>query len=613
MLIFLRLSKIKKVNKISSLLVVFIILATSFSAHAATTEQFEDATIQQDLLIQNQQKTTEFNIRQRDIEVLEKEKDDGKRCILLNKIIVLNSKVLSQEDRENLTKPVAGRCLDVQMLKESVSSINEYYRKKGYVFARITLPKQDVAADGVLKFKILGEEIAKKTPKKKAIEIPKGAKKILEIEVKKGKVMKSKFTENGFFDRLRNFLTFGKIDEEIDLETIKQGVFQMNRLKSNNAELQVEEDQKNGKKRIVVSNKKSFPARFYAGQDNLGNRKTGIRRSKIIGGFDNLLSLNDNVNLSYTTNLNDPHAEKNFNSFSGDISLPFGYNTISLFYAMGDSRRVSGSSVIKGYSNKKTVAIDRLLKRSNNLNANLLFDLTSKESLGYVDGDKVTSSERQLTIATIGTKINYAFDGNTRLYLKPTYSRGFDALRARQGQEASDKNDPKLKFGVLRLNASLSKKTHIPYFGVLADISSDFTGQIAQDALYGSEQIAIGGYYSVRGYRDNYLFGNNGYYLRNKAKFNANSLLGGFFDVQEFRKYLANVTLEPFFDYGNIDSKFSNSSGVMSGTGLVTSYDSRYLTASLTYSQSLIASHFAYESSEKEDKTVYFEIGVKCC
>jgi hemolysin activation/secretion protein len=49
--------------------------------------------------------------------------------------------------------------------------------------------------------------------------------------------------------------------------------------------------------------------------------------------------------------------------------------------------------------------------------------------------------------------------------------------------------------------------------------------QISKDTLFGSEQFSVGGYYSVRGFRENYISGDHGYYFRNKANFNLGQFL----------------------------------------------------------------------------------------
>ena len=120
--------------------------------------------------------------------------------------------------------------------------------------------------------------------------------------------------------------------------------------------------------------------------------------------------------------------------------------------------------------------------------------------------------------------------------------------------------------------------------------------QISKQTLFGSEQFAVGGYYSVRGFKENYVSADSGYYFRNKVSFSP-----GF-----------KVTFEPFYDYGYTKNKYDGSSGRLSGTGIKTIFSNPYFNASVTYSKGLSKSQLI-SSNVKENKLVYFEISASCC
>ena len=147
--------------------------------------------------------------------------------------------------------------------------------------------------------------------------------------------------------------------------------------------------------------------------------------------------------------------------------------------------------------------------------------------------------------------------------------------------------------------------------------------QYSKDTLFGSEQFSVGGYYSVRGFRENYITGDSGYYLRNKINFNLGSLVlpfltkadasnnpQGFFSKNLF--HLNKFSFEPFYDYGYIRNKYDGSDGRLAGAGIKSIFSSRYFNASLTYSQGTNRSKLI-TSTVKENKLVYFEISASCC
>ena len=134
--------------------------------------------------------------------------------------------------------------------------------------------------------------------------------------------------------------------------------------------------------------------------------------------------------------------------------------------------------------------------------------------------------------------------------------------------------------------------------------STEMDSQISKDTLFGSEQFSVGGYYSVRGFRENYLSGDSGYYFRNKANFNVGSLIN--------LPYLNKFKLEPFYDYGHVHTKYNNSGGRLAGAGVKTIFDSQYFSASLTYSAATNRSQLL-TSTTKENKLIYFEVSTSCC
>ena len=84
----------------------------------------------------------------------------------------------------------------------------------------------------------------------------------------------------------------------------------------------------------------------------------------------------------------------------------------------------------------------------------------------------------------------------------------------------------------------------------------------------------------------------------------------GFFSKNAHHLY--KVSMEPFYDYGYIKTKYNGDSGRLSGAGLKTIFSSKYFDASMTYSWGLQKSKLI-SSDDKENKILYFELGVKCC
>jgi hemolysin activation/secretion protein len=114
-----------------------------------------------------------------------------------------------------------------------------------------------------------------------------------------------------------------------------------------------------------------------------------------------------------------------------------------------------------------------------------------------------------------------------------------------------------------RYNYSASYMVPFRPAGLDASFSSSFFGQRALTALYGSEQMLVGGIYSVRGFDQTSLSGDNGFIWRNELSLrfplNAGASLRSW-----VRPYLG-------FDYGRTRMREDNTGapeGALSGATL---------------------------------------------
>jgi hemolysin activation/secretion protein len=192
-------------------------------------------------------------------------------------------------------------------------------------------------------------------------------------------------------------------------------------------------------------------------------------------------------------------------------------------------------------------------------------------------------------------------------------------LNAQKDQKNISNETPKAQFDYFKIYGLLSKKLTIPKTEIPFMLSTEMDSQYAKQTLFGSEQFSVGGYHSVRGFRENYITGDSGYYFRNKANLNIGSLISYFGKKSEgfIGKNLANLnkfSLELFYDYGYIKNKHigNESSGRLTGTGVKTIFSSKYFNGSLTYSWATNQSRLI-TSTKKENKMIYFELSANCC
>ena len=586
--------------------VVIFAIFSGFSANAQTTQ---DAINQQDWISRNQQNILEEKKRDAEFENIKKEHERKKKeeqnqsnkpqfkisqkansCFPIDEIKLLDANSLSKREQKKLTAPFLGKCFEEKVLSQLVVSVNQYYHSKGYVTVQIKIPKQNVESG------------------------------LFELQIIEGKIEKISFGKDRVIEKIQEFMAFGNAEGEVlNINDINQGIYQINRLQSNQAVMKIEPGSVSGDSKIVIDNNKKFPAHATISKDNLGNKFTGVQRTTFSSSFDNLFSLNDNLNLSYTTNLHDDNQTKDIKSFSGGISIPFKYNTFSYDYYhsefKGQNPGTNGPSTLTGFSEQRKFTIDRVLSNQTNLRLSTNASLTAKNSASYLNGEKITTSERRLTILNAGFALSSYLNNTTSIYLNPSYSRGIKALNAKQDQPNVSNTNAKAQFEVFKLYANFSHKFTLPKINTPITFISEMNGQYAKQTLYGTEQFSVGGYYSVRGLRENYINGDSGYYFRNKINFNAGSLVAPFLkNSNNNLAHLNKISFEPFYDYGYVKNKYADNGadGRLAGAGLKTIFSSKYFNAALTYSWATNHSRLI-TSTTKENKMVYFEISAACC
>ena len=199
------------------------------------------------------------------------------------------------------------------------------------------------------------------------------------------------------------------------------------------------------------------------------------------------------------------------------------------------------------------------------------------------------------------------------------FNKGLKILNSIEDPKHLSIDSPRAQFKLYKLYATISKKFIIPKINTPITLSTEMDSQISEDTLYGSEQFSVGGYYSVRSFRENNISGDDGYYLRNKAKINLGQLLASKIErsaknsiLRKNSKFLYKINFEPFYDYGYVKIRHNKDSGRLSGAGLKTTFSAKNFDASLTSSWSIGRSQLI-SSDEKENKMIYFELKAKCC
>jgi hemolysin activation/secretion protein len=424
--------------------------------------------------------------------------DLGAGCRAIRAIRINSAPHLSAATRQAITANFAGRCLGVSDMERILGEITRDYIDRGFVTTRAYLPQQDLGS-GQLEVLVVEGVIEK-------IAINDGDKKSVSIG-------------NTFPGRVGGLL---------NLRDLEQGIDQINRLPSNNARLDIQPGDTPGGSRVVINNQAASPFRVNLSTDNQGSESTGAAQSAISLYADNLLSFNESLSITHRQSLPNTPGRKYSGSDSLNFSIPFGYSTLSL----GANRAVyfspitlgSGLELISSGSIKSSnIRLDRVVYRDQSTRALLAATLTTKDSQNYLDTFFLDVSSRKLTVLDLDANLTTGLWGGV-LSLDAGLARGLSALGALRDAPGRPDTAPRAQFSKLKAGFNYARPFRVA--GTDLAFTSQMTAQKARHALYGSEQIAIGGLYSVRGYAKNSLSGDDGYYWRNEISLRQPLTLG---------------------------------------------------------------------------------------
>ncbi|WP_246665228.1 ShlB/FhaC/HecB family hemolysin secretion/activation protein [Rhizobium tropici] len=452
---------------------------------------------------------------------------DGKKigpCFAITHVEVEGVRQFSANVVGKLTAPYANRCVGVGEINGLLRDLTHLYLDKGFVSSRVYVPAQDIAGTKVLRLVAVEGTLA-------------------DIYIN-GKPTPDSGVIATAFPGLKGKIT--------NLRDIEQGLDQVNRLTSNNAKTAMLPGKTDGTSILNIENKPDHPWHLSFGNSNLGQEQTGYSKSSASIGYDNLFGVNDQWNFSYEHSGPDyPWRDDGLgksNSYSGNVSVPYGYWTFSVngsWYEYNSSVPGNfGPLNTSGDSKQVGIGADRVIFRDKDSITTFNSGLTYKETNNFLLGNRIEVGSRKYTVGDLGISHSRRMLGGLWVF-DLSYSQGlnlFDAVSP--GDAGAGDADPRFS----KFTGTITMTRPFELADQRFEINSLITGQYSPDNLFGAEQISAGGYSSVRGTRETMLFGNNGFFIRNDLvwrtqPFADNAELAKIFG--EFRPYVG-------LDYGRI-------------------------------------------------------------
>lgn len=468
---------------------------------------------------------------------LEPDNPDGFK-IYFDLILIDDYTLLTPEFVAGVRLKYERRELGLEDVNNILRELTNRYIELGYITCRAYLPDQDITT-GTLTIKCVEGEL----------EDFSGATDPLVINTKTA------------FPGLK-----GRV---LNLRDLEQGIDQLNRLPSNNATMNILPGEEFGGSLLDLGNDHGKRWRLQQSIDNGGFESTGEYQSRTTFQYDNGFELNDQLTATYGRDVTGEHDGHFSEMASAIFSVPYGYwlfdigaNYSSYLSEFAIERFDLSTS---GETWNFFVGANYLFHRDQTSKSTFHFNLTSSITENFLNGFKLFISSRQLTIATIGVSHSDQIAGG-QFYGRVDYARGLPIFNAFEKASRFGANQPYGEFGIFSTDLSYQKQIPISIPGSDNAIpmlwTSQFRAQYTPDRIFSTQATGLGGQGSIRGFRDETILAESGWYLRNDLAFP----LGNF--ASQTAGLFAETSLFVAYDVGSGFGPFreENQKGLLQGT-----------------------------------------------
>jgi hemolysin activation/secretion protein len=301
----------------------------------------------------------------------------------------------------------------------------------------------------------------------------------------------------------------------LNLRDLEQGIEQMKRVGSQEADMRIEPTGTPGESDVVVTVKRAKPWTFVVSVDNSGTDATGKWQGNVSLGIDNPLGINDIFSVAANQDLSFGNKSLGSHGFNGSYSIPFGYWTATLsgntntYYQ--NIAGVNQTFVSSGNSQTAALRIARVVSRSQNDVLGGYVQLSKRFGDSFIDDTSIPTQRRNNTFLELGATDRHYF-GAAQFDGTLAYRQGVGGFGATADPYPEG---PTYRFHMAVLDANLS----VPFaigsqrFAYVGTVHGQFTN----DTLFYIDDLTIGSRYTVRGFDgETMLAAEKGFYWRNE-------------------------------------------------------------------------------------------------
>jgi hemolysin activation/secretion protein len=346
-----------------------------------------------------------------------------------------------------------------------------------------------------------------------------------------------------------------KSDEYINLKKINSFLTYQNKNPFRNVFLYYEPAEEFGYTDIRIITKDIFPIKIYGGYQNNAYSIAGY--SRYLTGFNigNVLNLDHQLNFEFKTadpmyrwwgvvaNYTMPLFFKNYLKFTGSfVKTQPNIRPVNLTISTTEGFKSKGKafSILGRYY----MPIKSFYKG----NQEFILGYDFKETNNFVSYDKQILTNEKIDISQFVVGLQGIVNDNygatnylLNIYISPGKIGKYNKSKNFQAEQYAK------SASYSYMNFHLDRITNFKYLDWIIDVSC----QIASTKLIPTEQFVIGGHETIRGYQENAVFSDQGFYLKNELRSKK-------YFINKIKALDQNIQLLAFLDFGAAFEQNSN-------------------------------------------------------
>lgn len=303
--------------------------------------------------------------------------------------------------------------------------------------------------------------------------------------------------------------------DTLDVRDLDQGLEQLKRVPSQDVEFGIRPGEVAGQSDLELRVRRSRPWRASLSVDDGGAKSTGKVQATLTASLDDPLTLNDLVSIVAQHDADfDARAHASW-GLNGNYSVPYGYWTFALSGGSSRYRQVvpggQETFTYRGQNTNVSAHVERVVRRDQASKTLVSLDLAKRWGRTWINDVEIEVQRREVTSAALSVEHRHAF-GRATLEAELGLRRGLPWW-AQEDPSAAAPDAGTTQFTIGSFDASVS----VPF--QLLRIPLRFRNQshlqYTRDRLLVSDQLAIGGRYTVRGFDgEQTLAAERGWYTR---------------------------------------------------------------------------------------------------